>query len=154
MLKVFQAINKDARNWHQLGCFSQNPQENTCARPDTCNFIKKETLALVFSCEFREFQRTPFYRTPLGNCFSKKHFLMLKDKNKDGSAMWTNNGFIPYILLVFLILNLNLLFTHTLSVFIKTKLFLLFASWLNIFIWSTEKFSKQGRSQNFCFAVG
>ena len=53
---------------------------------------------------------------------------MLKDKNKDGSAMWTNNGFIPYILLVFLILNLNLLFTHTLSVFIKTKLFLLFAS--------------------------
>lgn len=51
---------------------------------------------------------------------------MLKDKRKDIRATWTNNGFIPYILLVFLILNLNLLFTHTLSVFIKKKLFLLY----------------------------
>ena len=38
----------------------QNWQENTCARvsflqscrPKACNFIKKETLAQVFSCEF------------------------------------------------------------------------------------------------------
>ena len=32
----------------------------------TCNFIKKETLAQVFPCEFCEiFQNTYFYRTPL-----------------------------------------------------------------------------------------
>ena len=41
---------------------SQNSEENTCARvsflikleAEFCNFIKKETLAQVFSCEFCE----------------------------------------------------------------------------------------------------
>ena len=28
--------------------------------PEACNFIKKETLAHMFSCEFYEFLRTPF----------------------------------------------------------------------------------------------
>ena len=43
---------------------SQNSQENTCARvsfsiklPQACNFIKKETLAQVLFCEFREISR-------------------------------------------------------------------------------------------------
>ena len=41
--------------------FSQNSQESTCARV----FIKKETLAQTFSCEFGEiFKNTFFYRTP------------------------------------------------------------------------------------------
>ena len=47
---------------------SQSSQENTCARdsflincrPEVCNFIKKETLAQVFSCEFVKLLRTPF----------------------------------------------------------------------------------------------
>ena len=52
---------------------SQNSQENTCARAsflikllaEACNFIKKEALAQVFSCEFCEiFKNTYFYRTP------------------------------------------------------------------------------------------
>ena len=44
---------------------SQNSQENSCARV-ACNFIKKETLAQVFSCEFYEISKnTFFYRTPL-----------------------------------------------------------------------------------------
>ena len=52
---------------------SQNSQENTCARVSffiklqaaACNFIKKETLAQVFSCEFCEISKnTFFYRTP------------------------------------------------------------------------------------------
>ena len=46
---------------------SHNSQENTCARvwPEACNFIKKETLAHMFSCEFCEiFKKTFFYRTP------------------------------------------------------------------------------------------
>ena len=43
---------------------SRNSQENTYAR--VCNFIKKETLAQVFSCEFCEISKnTFFYRTPL-----------------------------------------------------------------------------------------
>ena len=40
---------------------SQNSQENTQA----CNFIKKETEAQVFSCEFSKiFNNTFFHRTP------------------------------------------------------------------------------------------
>ena len=34
-------------------------------RPHACNFIKKETLAQVFSCEFCEISKNTFsYRTP------------------------------------------------------------------------------------------
>ena len=37
---------------------------------EACNFIKKETLAQVFFCEFYETSKnTFFYRTPLGDCF-------------------------------------------------------------------------------------
>ena len=52
---------------------SQNSQENTCARASflnkvadvVCNFIKKETLAQVFSCGFcGSFKNTFFYGTP------------------------------------------------------------------------------------------
>ena len=52
----------------------QNSQENSCARvsflkkiqTETCNFIKKKTLAQVFSCEFCEILRTPFCIEHLG----------------------------------------------------------------------------------------
>ena len=45
---------------------SQNSQENTCARVSFLNFIKKETLAQVFSCKFfQNFKNNFFYRTPL-----------------------------------------------------------------------------------------
>ena len=53
---------------------SQNSQQNTCARvsfliklqPYACNFIKKETLAQVFSCQFYEISKnTLCYKTPL-----------------------------------------------------------------------------------------
>ena len=40
---------------------SQNSQENTFARLSTRNFIKKETLVQVFSCEVFEILRTPFF---------------------------------------------------------------------------------------------
>ena len=56
---------------------SQNAQENTCVRASlliklqACNFIKKETLTQVFSCEFCEiFKSNFFYRTHPGGCFS------------------------------------------------------------------------------------
>ena len=51
----------------------QNSQESTCARVpffdkiagQACNFIKKEILAQVFSCEFCEISKKTFsYRTP------------------------------------------------------------------------------------------
>ena len=48
---------------------SQNSQENTCTgvsflrklRTLACNFIKKETLAQVFSCEFCEISESTFF---------------------------------------------------------------------------------------------
>ena len=48
---------------------SQNSQESTCARVSflmkmqdkACNFIKKETLPLVFSCEFCDICKNTFF---------------------------------------------------------------------------------------------
>ena len=43
---------------------SQNSQENTCVRGlrlEACNFIKKETLELVFSYEFWEISKNTFF---------------------------------------------------------------------------------------------
>ena len=57
---------------------SQNSLESTCARvslliklqASVCNFIKRETLAQVFSCEFCEiFKNIFFNRTPPDDCF-------------------------------------------------------------------------------------
>ena len=51
----------------------QNSPENTCAKvslliklqAEACNFIKKETLTQVFSCEFCKISENTFsYRTP------------------------------------------------------------------------------------------
>ena len=40
------------------------------SKPQVYNFIKKETLAQMFSCELCEISNnTFFYRTPLGDCF-------------------------------------------------------------------------------------
>ena len=52
---------------------SQNSQEN---KPEACNFIKKDTLAQVFSCEFCEISKnTFFYRTPLVAASGQKRIL-------------------------------------------------------------------------------
>ena len=39
----------------------QNSKENTCARPQVFNFIKKESLAQVFSYEFCKIFRNNFF---------------------------------------------------------------------------------------------
>ena len=45
---------------------SQNSQENTC----TSNFIKKETLTQVFSCEFCKISKNTFLlQSAFGGCF-------------------------------------------------------------------------------------
>ena len=46
---------------------SQNSHENTCAR--ACNFMKKETLAYVFSCEFCEIFKNSILKKTFGGCF-------------------------------------------------------------------------------------
>ena len=56
-------------------------------RPYACNFIKKETLALAFSCEFCEILRTPFYRTPLDDCFCYNSVQNTLGKSKKSSKV-------------------------------------------------------------------
>ena len=48
-------------------CYHKNSRQNLANhRPEACNFIKKETLTQVFSCEFYEiYKNTFYYRTPL-----------------------------------------------------------------------------------------
>ena len=41
---------------------------------EACNFVKKETPAQVFSCEFYEISKNTFHRTPLDACFFCFHF--------------------------------------------------------------------------------
>ena len=49
---------------------SQGSEENTCARDsDLINFIKKESLAQVFSSEFCEIFRNTFLQNTSGGCF-------------------------------------------------------------------------------------
>ena len=56
---------------------SQNSQENTCARVcflSYCNFIKKETLGQMFSCEFCEFFKNIVFTEHLWTTASEKSF--------------------------------------------------------------------------------
>ena len=48
-------------------CYDKNSRQTLANhRPEACNFIKKETLAQVFSCEFCEiYKNTFYYRTSL-----------------------------------------------------------------------------------------
>ena len=48
-------------------CYDKNSRQTLANhRPDACNFIKKESLAQVFSCEFCEIYKNSFdSRTPL-----------------------------------------------------------------------------------------
>ena len=48
-------------------CYDKNSRQTLANHgPEACNFIKKETLAQVFSCEFCEiYKNTLYYRIPL-----------------------------------------------------------------------------------------
>ena len=57
---------------------SQNSQEkNLCQsyRPEDCNFIKKETLAQVFPCEFCKISKNTFLQNTSGQLLLKKNYL-------------------------------------------------------------------------------
>ena len=73
----------------------QNSQENICAkvsfliqccRNQACNFIKKETLAQVFSCEFCEIFKIIFFTKHLWTTVSAWHYCKLYNHH------WTNKN--------------------------------------------------------------
>ena len=61
----------------------QDSQESTCARVSflmACNFIKKEALAQVFSCEFCESSKNTFFT---GHLWTNVSCLMILKNNCD-----------------------------------------------------------------------
>ena len=77
---------------------SQNSQENTCARvsdliklqawpketlAQACNFIKLETLAQVFSCEFCEISKDTFFTEHLWKTASSYRGTEIDQKQSD-----------------------------------------------------------------------
>ena len=66
----------------------QNSQENTCARvsfllscrPEACNFIEKETLAQMFSCEFCKISKNTFFHRKSLVAASDDHHLIRGSK--------------------------------------------------------------------------
>ena len=63
MWRQFLNVGKQLQNGSEgiISSYYQNSK-----KPEACKFIKKETLAQVFSCEFREISKNTFsYRTPL-----------------------------------------------------------------------------------------
>ena len=68
----------------------ENLQENNCARfsfliklqAKVCNFIKKETLARVFSCDFCEISKNTFFTEHLWATASVSYFKRFR------SSLW------------------------------------------------------------------
>ena len=56
---------------------SQNSQENPCATVSFCNFIKKKTLAKVFTCEFCKISKPTFSKEHLGMTVSENSSWLL-----------------------------------------------------------------------------
>ena len=91
---------------------SQNSQESTSARVSFliklqakgCNFIKKETLVQLFSCEFCEiFKNTFFYRTPLVAASNSSYILSPGSRNQGTGKHF--NGLSVYDLQINILLN-------------------------------------------------
>ena len=59
--------DKNVANFMLQLCYDKNSRQTLANHiPEACNFIKKETLAQVLSCEFCEiYKNTFYYRTPL-----------------------------------------------------------------------------------------
>ena len=64
-LRIWTLFTQCLNQQNSLKTFIGNSFALDISRPQTCNFIKKETLAKVFSCEFCKISENTFsYRTP------------------------------------------------------------------------------------------
>ena len=57
--------------------FGKFPGKHLCQSFQVCNFIKKETLAQVFSCEFCEISKNTFFTEHLRTTASKMFMFSL-----------------------------------------------------------------------------
>ena len=75
---------------------SENSQENICTRvslliklqAESCSFIKKETLAQVFFCEFCEMFKNIFYERALPVAASSNNFSIGMSKEFHSARVW------------------------------------------------------------------
>ena len=89
---------------------SQNSQESTCARvslliklqPTACNFIKKETLAQVFSCEvceiFKNIFLTEHLWTTASESLTKVIYIVIFVNYWDNTLQFQSKSYIIIIL--------------------------------------------------------
>ena len=63
---LHQCTFKECDSWKWMSDFDLIEKGFTCVHASACNFIKKETMAQVFSCEFCEIYKNTFssYRRP------------------------------------------------------------------------------------------
>ena len=63
----------------------QTPESLFLIRPEACNFIKKETLAQVFSWEFCKILRTPFLQNTSGRLLLKQPYVLSHARSREKS---------------------------------------------------------------------
>ena len=121
----------------------QNSQENTCARASfliklqayACSFIKKETLAQVFYCEFCESFKTPFYRTLPKYCFYDE-----RDRQKNACTQAAIRFFTVRYDSLLLYLNGHSFFEYEHKIFKVFKICFLTKNWKNLNTFSSVSF--------------
>ena len=85
VIAVFYLQKQPPEMFYKKGVLeiSQNSQENTCVKPQACDFIKKVTLAQLFSCKFHEISKNTLFAehlltTPsVSNSCTKAYFNLL-----------------------------------------------------------------------------
>ena len=94
---------------------SQNSQENTCARVSfLVTFIKKETLAQFYSCDFCKISKNTFFTKHLRTTASYKNLNLVQ------YLIFTELTFIAVIFMSFM--SFSVLFHFFLSLLIKSIL--------------------------------
>ena len=96
--------------------------------PEACNFIKKETLAQVFSCEFCEISKSTFFTEHLWTTVFRESSTVVLAVNKTkrfSLVNQTQKQFIIAIIIIIIIIIIicNLLFVESWYFDRKTRLF-------------------------------
>ena len=68
-IKFLMCIDARLQWYFYVGIKWTKTRDINIKLPEAYNFIKKETLAQVYSCEFCETFKNTFYRTPPEDCF-------------------------------------------------------------------------------------
>ena len=86
---VLDVLHVQFSSVHYISFGKEGATGDLLLRVEACNFIKKETLAQVFSCKFCEiFKNTIFYGTTPGDCFCRYNFVFPYCDRVHGCGMY------------------------------------------------------------------